>query len=314
MAGAKLARKQPGVWIDPAQYDPRATDHLDLIFGGDAWLARQRIAGVPVVLTDTPRIEKHDRLALRKALARWETIKEPTLVVLPLESWWLTEGRAWLTYEVLAAGRPVALVLLHPYNGLDASGAVAGLLEFVSSLGSLPVVLLRCDVSAIGAVAQGAFAGFIGWSAATRHGPLPRRQPVRDSDVDMSPAVFVPALHDYFKASRLPAFARSGRRDVLRCDEPACNGGGLLRIARDSEVNLAAARAHARRHNVASAEQVARYVLMAREPRDAWWEACKAGVDVTASLAGNGLMVPVARWLRQWLEMGSPAHVPETAA
>jgi hypothetical protein len=177
-------------------------------------------------------------------------------------------------------------------------------------------VLLRCDISAIGAVAYGAFAGFIGWSAATRHGPLPIRRPKRDGqddgERDESPAVFVPALHDYFKASRLPAFARGGRRDILQCDEPACGDSRLLGIARVSEVDLAAARARAYYHNVGSAERIARRVLRSQEPRDAWWEACKAGAEVSASLAGNGITVPVSRWLRRWLEMGSSAHDPET--
>jgi hypothetical protein len=60
---------------------------------------------------------------------------------------------------------------------------VTGLLRFVSDVGPLPVVLLRCDVSAVGAVADRAFAGFVGWSANTRHGPLPMRRP-DDADGD----------------------------------------------------------------------------------------------------------------------------------
>jgi hypothetical protein len=314
--GVRLAAKVQGVWVDPAQYGSPAKDAPNCIFDCDEWLERQRAAGVPVILTDTPRIRNRDRSALRKALARWDMIDEPTLVVLPLESWWLKGGLSCLTEEVRAAGRPVALVLLHHYNGLDAAGAISGLLTFTSAIGGLPVVLLRCDISAIGAVAYGAFAGFIGWSAATRHGPMPIRRPERDDgddgERDESPAVFVPALHDYFKASRLPAFARGGRRDVLRCDEPACGDSGLLRIARVSDVDLAAARAQAYHHNVGSAERIARRVLTSQEPRDAWWETCKAGAAVAASLAGNGITVPVSRWLRQWLEMGSPAHDPET--
>jgi hypothetical protein len=36
--------------------------------------------------------------------------------------------------RVRAAGRPVAIVLLHRYNGPDAAGAVAGLLRLAAGL------------------------------------------------------------------------------------------------------------------------------------------------------------------------------------
>jgi hypothetical protein len=311
--GARLAAKAEGVLVDPALYDPRAKLGSDMLFDCDEWLMRQRAAGVPLILTDSQRIGNRDRSALRKALARWETIDEPTLVVLPIGSWWLRDGLSCLTDEVRAAGRPVAIVLLHRYNGLDAAGAIAGLLTFVSAIGPLPVVLLRCDISAVGVVAYGALTGFVGWSATTRHGPLPMRQPQGDDDAerDESPGVFVPALHDYYKASKLPAFARGRRLDVLRCDDPVCGGSSLLRISQLSEVDLQAARMVAYRHNLSSTEQTARRVLSADEPRDAWWETCKAGANLSASMAENGVIVPVPRWLRQWLQTGSPAHDPE---
>src|SRR5450755_590238 len=146
----------------------------------------------------TPRIPNRDRSALRKALARWEMIDEPTWVVLPLEPWWLRAGLSCLTEEVRAAARPVAIVLLHRYNAFDAAGAIAGLLTFMSAVDELPVVLLRCDISAIGAVAHAAFAGFVGLSATTRHGPMPMKRTERaggdNDEPDESPAVFVPAL------------------------------------------------------------------------------------------------------------------------
>ncbi len=127
---------------------------------------------MPLILTDTPRIPNEDMSALRKALARWDAIDEPTPVVLPIEPWWLREGLPGLIEEVRAAGRPVAVVLLHRYNGLDIKGAVASLLKFIS----------------------------------------------------------------------------------------------------------------------------------------AWWETCNAGAKLIASLAESGVSLPLRRWLRQWLELGSPAH------
>jgi hypothetical protein len=305
--GAKLAREMPGTLVDPAAYAPQGKTEPAGLFDYDDWLIRQQAADVPVILTDTPRIPNNNRSALHEALARWDEIDKPTLVVLPIESWWLRQGLAWLTEEVRTAGRPVAIVLLHQFNGLDPAGAVAGLLAFIADVAPMPVVLLRCDISAIGAVAHGAFAGFVGWGTGGRHGPLPIR-PSKDNDQrDESPSVLVPALNDYLKTSKLPAL-RDRRLDVLRCDDPVCHGESLLRIAALSEVDIRDGRMLACRHNLASTEQLARRILADAEPRDAWRETCRAGATMSASLAGGGVSLPVSRWLRQWLELGSPSH------
>jgi hypothetical protein len=308
--GAKLATEIPGVLVDPAVYAPQAETRPEPLFDYDEWLTRQQAAGVPLILTDTPRIRNNDVSALQKALARWDTIDEPTLVVLPLEPWWLRrqQGLPHLIEEVRSAARPIALVLLHQYNGLDIKGAVAGLLEFISAVRPLPVVLLRSDISAIGAVAHQAFAGFVGWSANTRHGPLPMPMPKSDDERDESPSVLVPALNDYLKTSKLPVFARIRRPEVLRCDDRECRGDSLLRIADLSETDLRDGRMLACLHNLASTEQLARRVFAAEDPRESWWEACNAGAKTIASLAGSGVSLPLHRWLRQWLELGSPSH------
>jgi hypothetical protein len=312
VGGARLAAKVQGTLVDPAAYETPAEEGQDALWTCDEWLDRQRAAGVPLLLTDSPRIRKGDREGLRKALGRWDMIDEPTLVVLPLESWWLQGGLACLTEEVGVAGRPVGLVLLHHYNGLDAAGAIAGLLTFMTAVGGHRVALVRCDISAVGAVAHGAFAGFAGASASMRHGPLPMRRTTEidgDSERDDSPAVLVPVLHDYHKVSRLPAFTH-GEQDVLRCDYLCCRGESLLRITRLYEVDKSAARAQASMHNIAAHEHIACRVLEAGEPRDAWWECCKAGADTTVSLVGAGITLSVSRWLRQWLEAGSPSYEP----
>ena len=306
--GAKLAAQTPGVLVDPAAYGVPAAADAGPLFDYDEWLTRQQAAGVPLILTDTPRIRNDDRSALRKALERWASIDDPTLVVLPLEPWWLREGLPHLIEEVRAAGRPVAIVLLHRYNGLDTARALAGLLTFIAEVEPLPAVLLRCDISAVGAVAHRAFAGFVGWSANTRHGPLPMRRPDRaegEDERDDSPSVFVPALHNYVKTSKLPALARDRRMNMLRCGDPVCRGGSLLEIAELTETDLRAARLLAGRHNMASTEQVARRILAATEPRDDWRDACRAGADASASLAESGVSLPSSRWLRQWLDLGT---------
>jgi hypothetical protein len=127
---------------------------------------------------------------------------------------------------------------------------------------------------------------------------------------DDSPSVFVPALHDYVKTSKLPALAHDRRTNLLYCGDPACRGGSLLEIAELTETDLRAARLLAGRHNMASTEQLARRILSAADPRDAWREACRAGADASASLTESGVSLPSSRWLRQWLDLGTHTRPP----
>ena len=301
--GAKVVGECPGALVDPFRYKPGDTTVRDPLFEYDEWLERQRAAGVLISLTDPLRIEARDRDALRKALHRWAKETRCVLVVLPLDPWWLRAGLSCLIDEVATAQRPVAVVVMDAYNGLDMAGTVAGLVAFIAAVDPLPVVPLRCDVSALGAVTYGAFAGFVGVSSSTRHGPVPmlRRSDQDQDERDDSPSVFVPALHAYLKASRLPAISRGGPNDVLRCYDSVCAGESLLQVSRLAETNLTAARALTCRHNMAAQDQLAQRVFSAKEPKDAWWEMCKSGADVTAALIERGVSLSVPRWLRQWL-------------
>ncbi len=130
-----------------------------------------------------------------------------------------------------------------------------------------------------------------------------------DDERDDSPSVFVPALHNYVKTSKLPALARDRRQNVLRCVDPVCRGASLIEISTLSETDLPASRLLAGRHNMASTEQFARRILGAAEPRDAWREACLAGAEASASLAESGVSLPSSRWLRQWLDLDVYATV-----
>jgi hypothetical protein len=135
-----------------------------------------------------------------------------------------------------------------------------------------------------------------------------------DDERDDSPSVFVPALHNYVKASNLPALSRNPRLDVLRCVDPVCRGDSLLEIATRCEDDVQAGRLLACRHNMASTERLARRIFADADadadadPRDGWREACQAGAQASASLLAGGISLPRSRWLRQWLDLGSPSH------
>ena len=120
--------------------------------------------------------------------------------------------------------------------------------------------------------------------------------------------MLVPALNDYLKTSKLPVLARIRRLDVLRCDDRVCRGDSLLRITDLDETNRQDGRMLACWHSLASTEQLARRVFAAADPPDAWWEACNTGAKTIASLTPSGVSLPLHRWTRQWLELGSPSH------
>jgi hypothetical protein len=314
ISGVRLAGEVPDTLADPAEYaanGPSFPVPDSPLFEYDDWLERQRQAKVSLVLTDSDRIRKSDEYALRDALKRWRNVSDPVMAVLPIDSWWLRDGLGLLTEEARSAGRPVGLVLHHFFNGLDDRRAVAGLTAFLAAVPGIPIILLRCDVSGIGAVAHGAHAAFIGNSATRRHGPMPlKRRDSSPEDRDTSPGVFVPALHAYFKASQLPAFSRGEDDDLLACHDQFCRGRSLLRFSRLSENDPQEARLQVNKHNAASHERVAQTVFGSAEPRDTWWELCRSGADTAASLTEHGVSLPVSRWQRQWLELGSPAHHP----
>ena len=73
--GAKLAANVPGVLIDPAVYAPQARTEPETLFDYDDWLMRQQAAGVPLILTDSPRIRKR---TIRRSGKRWRGGKRST--------------------------------------------------------------------------------------------------------------------------------------------------------------------------------------------------------------------------------------------
>lgn len=329
----KTVMKVPGALIDPARYlkgygsfsDPEPDPDSLFDFSDEDWLKRQQSAGVPVILTDPPRIKNGDRDALREALRRWDPTE--ALVVLPIQPWWLTKGLPWLIEDVKSVNRPVAIVLTAVFNGLDAAGAVKGLVDFMKAVDPVPVVMLRCDISAVGAVAHGAYAGFVGCSTSTRHDSLPPKRPDRgdrdDSDQDKSPSTFVYELHDYFKASGFSGIERFGFADVLRCEAGCCGPDGLLGITNLVTTDLSEARQRSYRHNMAVTDLVARRVFADRDPRAAWRESCLAGKETIYHLNARGLnpdghdrnelKISVSSWLRQWLDIGLPLPAPRDA-
>ncbi|UWP80843.1 hypothetical protein Dfulv_37775 [Dactylosporangium fulvum] len=206
--------------LDAARYAGQARLPASAPFN-PRWLRRQRELGL-TVLTDSGYVDSDDERGLAGILHR-AAILPDVVAVLPLHPLWLRDRmhRAVLTGHIRAAGVPVALVLEAHRDPFALPGVVAGLLEVLRC--EVPTLLLRSDISALGALCHGALAAAVGTVGALRHlaPKLPAPRPVPRPAPS---TVFRPTL----SYRRLGAIARAkrGRADpqLWGCACEVCDG------------------------------------------------------------------------------------------
>lgn len=123
------------------------------------WTAEQHDLGL-IALTDSGYLTPGDWLGLHRILADAANQPPPLIVSLPLASGWFAE-RSQLNRLVTAindAGMPVAVTLLG--GSFENRHVTNGLVRLLSA--TVPVMVLRSDVGALGAVCLGAHAGALG--------------------------------------------------------------------------------------------------------------------------------------------------------
>ncbi|MEV4508796.1 hypothetical protein AB0K00_07540 [Dactylosporangium sp. NPDC049525] len=229
--------------LDAARYAGQARLPASAPFN-PRWLRRQRELGVPV-LTDSGYVDSGDEPGLAGILHRAAVLPD-TVAVLPLHPAWLQDRlhRTVLTGHIRAAGAPVALVLEANRDPFALPGVVDGLLAVLDC--GVPTLLLRCDVSALGALCHGAQAAAVGTVAGLRH-LTPRPAPAAGGGTQprgfrppAPSAVFRPTL----SYRRIGAIARAHRRhpdpDLFGCACTVCDGRDVDWMAelsdRDREV------------------------------------------------------------------------------
>lgn len=188
------------------------------------WLRRQRELGLPV-LTDSGYIDSGDEAGLASILRR-AAVMPDTIAVLPLHLMWLRDRLhlTLLTGYVRDAGVPVALVLEAQHDPFGLRGAVPGLLEVLGC--GIPTLLLRSDLSSLGALCNGAVAAAVGTVASLRH-LAPRESGARRSGPPgprPPSTVFRPTL-SYRRISAI-ARAKRGHPDphLWACECRVCDG------------------------------------------------------------------------------------------
>jgi hypothetical protein len=132
------------------------------------WIAGQRQCALPAVLTDSGYVGQHDFTSLKSVLTQTAALGSGVIATLPLHSSWLQKNRKELTAAINDAAVPVALILEDRDDPLAVKATLVGLVSLLRSV-QTPVLLLSCDVSALGALAFGAYAAAVGTRTGLRH-------------------------------------------------------------------------------------------------------------------------------------------------
>lgn len=131
------------------------------------WIGRQRRLGLPAILPDAGYVAKHDLTGLRLVLQRSAEIPG-AVALLALANWWMSgDGLQLLLAELRGADVPVALVLEHRDDPLGVYRIMQGAVSLLRA--GVTMLMLRCDVSALGLIAHGALTAAYGSRTSVRH-------------------------------------------------------------------------------------------------------------------------------------------------
>jgi hypothetical protein len=186
----------------------------------DAWTAEQHELGL-VALTDSGYLAPHDWPGLHRILACAARQPGPTIAMLPLSARWFEHSVDALAEEIERHGVPVAVAIEHAKDPFGVWHVARGFLALRSL--PVPVLLLRSDVSALGALAHGTYAAAVGTTGRLRHIP-PRAR--RGAVTFCSLRAFVPPLLGHHSLDALGRLAPN-----WRCDCHECAGAPLTDLA-----------------------------------------------------------------------------------
>ncbi|MBB5957589.1 hypothetical protein FHS29_004184 [Saccharothrix tamanrassetensis] len=299
------------ILYDAARYAGRARSPATAEFT-KPWLAWQRKLDGPV-LTDSGYVDHRDLNGLRSILRRTMRLGDDVLAVLPLHIDWLKapQDREVLLSEITLADVPVAIALEHAADPLAVQQVVHGLLALIGS--GVPVVLLRSDVSAVGALCHGAHAAAVGTTTSLRHVyPIPTSSFARKAAV----AAYVPHLMSYLSVDKIAAAVQHSPQHVnlWTCECVSCGGRTMDHFATIRDARTLQERAF--RHSVELLHLLRDelFPLAAAERRRAWFERCRiAGFDhleMRHQLPGWHTPGFLGAWTEVWQPAATEASRP----
>lgn len=265
-----------------------------------AWCRRQAELGL-VPLTDSGYLAPRNWNGLRTILRAAGSQQTPVIAMLPLAArWFATPAFCRTLVNVINEHAvPVAVAVEHGADPFGAQYVARGFLYLLRTA-TVPVLLLRSDVAALGALCHGAHAVAVGTVSALRHTyPLgPRRIP-RIPGV----SAFVVALLGYHRLGTIEDIEdRTPDLDQLwPCACPICDGRSPASLADFEHPQTAAFQ-----HSLHAMFGLRADLMRARTPEalvSTWHEHCSHALFVHSQLAE---VIP--RWrlpagLRSWLKV-----------
>ncbi|HAM44058.1 MAG TPA: hypothetical protein DCM67_03405 [Propionibacteriaceae bacterium] len=293
---AELANLHHRAGGGPALFDRDLYTGKGRLFAGThnldpTWVAAQRRSGLEFGLTDSAYIAADDDLGLKRTLDQAMVIPG-AIAALPVASRWVSHRAGEMVTAINRAGVPVALMLEHAADPFSAGRTVKGLLEILDSA-DVPVLLLRSDSSAIGALAFGAAHAAIGTSSSRRH-VFPLKSGHAIPGVREESAYVLSAM-SYRKLSTINhAIAVSEGDDIpWICELSCCEGARLDGLATREE---------ATRHSLVSQQDLLGTVLLDAEVAAAGWKAkCTHALSINEEMSRKIKSTwPVPAFLQAW--------------
>lgn len=222
------------------------------------WTAHQHQLGLPWALTDSGYIGDFDLLALQNTLGEGGRHDGRTIVALPLHYSWLAQRADQLRHQIEIAGLPVALMLEHRDDPFSVRKTLQGLVEVLDA--RVPVGLLRCDISAVGALAHGAVVAAVGVRTSLRHiYPL---QTKGGGGRPASIAAIVPRGLLYKQLDRI--------REAVVADDDQTHWRCPCTFCADRSLDWLITSEDAFQHSLAALAALTEYVLSSPNPRGTW--------------------------------------------
>lgn len=312
-------RRSPGadILLDAALYTGSkrhlANKDIDL-----SWLNHQHRDGLRWALTDSGYIARGDRQGLQKILDQTakahdkvQVRNQGVIAALPLAISWLTDEADTLAQALCRASTPVALMLEDENDPLSRKNAVAGLISVLRA--DVPIAVLRCDMSVLGALAYGAAAVSVGDSSKLRH-----FYPSKDKSGGPTPplATLVPELLGYYHLTKIDdAITVTPDLPVWICPCRVCGHRRLDWIANSTRPDVSAFE-HAVSALADTARQLFGDAVTAEDRSQRWFQAVQhAQVNHSAVIASTGQpwepKDALGRWITHYAQTTSSAGVPD---
>lgn len=261
------------------------------------WLGWQRVGHCEVVLTDSGYVADGDVDALRSILSQTASLDHPAVAVLPLHRNWLRRDLSRLIDAINHHEVPVAVVMEHDNDPLSARVSVLGLTRLIRET-EPDVAVLRCDTSALGALAFGAVTTAVGTRSGLRH-LFPQRNGGGPADRTES-AFLRPGLAFYKIGKLAQAVAADPDEPAWVCWCQQCNGrtlDWLAATATDVEV---------RSHSLELLLDLRDTLLAcpgAADRQQSWRATCQSAEFYHQQIEASGLFWETPPAIRFWQEM-----------